>query len=75
MRSIFATFLLALVALGAIGLASYQWKQGNFDAIFGSPAIPVGETLYSNFELDDVKRILIVPGGSCVVQTGFASVW
>lgn len=62
MRSIAATFLLALVAAAALGLAGYQWKQGNFDAIFGSPALRVGEKLYTDFQPEDVARIEIRSG-------------
>lgn len=62
MRSIFATLLLALVSFAVIGLACIQWKLGNFDIIFGRPAVPIGETLYNNFQPDDVARIEIRSG-------------
>ena len=62
MRSITVTFFLALVASATIGLATFQWRQGNFDAIFGKPAIAVGQVLYDDFEPSDVVRIEVRSG-------------
>lgn len=62
MRSITVTFFLTLVAAAAIGLATFQWKQGNFDHIFGSPPVAVGEILYDHFEPNDVARIEVRSG-------------
>ena len=30
-------------------LAGWQWRQGNFDSIFGAPPTPVGQRIYASF--------------------------
>lgn len=59
MRSLGFTFLLAVLAVSLCGIASYQWRQGGFEAVFGRPATPVGETLYQAFDPAEVTRIQV----------------
>ena len=64
MRSIGFTIVLALAALILCGLATWQWKTGNFDTLLGARATPVGSHLYSNFTPDQVKRIELTSGSA-----------
>ncbi|MES2996611.1 MAG: DUF4340 domain-containing protein [Verrucomicrobiota bacterium] len=59
MRSFGFTILLLIVAGLVCALTGWQWHTGNFNAIFGAPATPVGEPLYRDFQPEDVKRIQI----------------
>ncbi len=59
MRSPGLTFVLALVAALFCALAGWQWRQGNFDTLFGALPTPVGERVYSSFTPDKVKFIRI----------------
>ena len=63
MRSLAATFVLALLAALLCALADWQWRQGNFDSIFGAPPTPVGERLYASFTPGEVKHIQISNSG------------
>jgi hypothetical protein len=60
MRSLGSTFVLALIAACLCALAIWQWRQGNFDSIFGAPPTPVGQRLYESFTPNEVKHIRIV---------------
>ncbi|MDX1680171.1 MAG: DUF4340 domain-containing protein [Akkermansiaceae bacterium] len=62
MRSLSVTFLFALFAIASVAVAVLQWKEGNFDRIFGVPPLEVGETLYNDFKPADVARIEIRSG-------------
>lgn len=62
MRSLGFTLLLAVLTATVCGLAAYQWRQGGFEAIFGSPPTPVGERLCREFDRAAVKRIEIRTG-------------
>ena len=64
MRSLFSTFLLALFAAAVCVVAGWQWRQGNFDSIFGAPPTPVGERVYSSFAASEVKPIRITGNGN-----------
>ena len=59
MRSLAATFVLALAAATICGLAVWQWRQGNFNTLFGAPPTPVGQRIYVAFRADEVKHIQI----------------
>jgi len=74
MRSIGFTLLLALLAALVCGVAGWQWKEGNFDSVFGAPPTPVGERIYSTyspvekkfvptFSPSEVKRIQVSQNG------------
>ncbi len=74
MRSIGFTLLLATLAAIVCGVASWQWKEGNFDSVFGAPPTPVGERIYSvyspkenkfvpTFSPSQVKRIQVSQNG------------
>jgi hypothetical protein len=63
MRSLGSTFLLALAAAIVCALAGWQWRQGNFDLLFGAPAVPVGERIYSSFKPEEVRFIHITSNG------------
>lgn len=63
MRSLLATLLLLLAAAVVCGLAAWQWRQGNFDFVFGAPPTAVGERLYTSFPPSDVKHIRITSNG------------
>ena len=62
MRSIAATFVLALAAAAICGVAGWQWSQGNFNSLFGTPPVPVGQRIYSGFKASEVKHIRISDG-------------
>ena len=47
MRSLGFTFILALLAVFVCGLAGWQWREGNFDSVFGAPPTKIGARLYS----------------------------
>lgn len=64
MRSIGATFLLALTAGLICAAGLLQWRYGNFDSIFGRPATPVGQRIYTGFHPDQVKHIRISSNGN-----------
>ncbi len=62
MRSITVTLFLALIASAAVGLATFQWQQGSFEAIFGKPPVPIGQVLYDDFQPEEVMRMEIRSG-------------
>ncbi len=64
MRSLGSTFVLALVAALLCALAGWQWRQGNFDTLFGAQPTPVGQRIYDSFTADKVKFIRISGNGS-----------
>ncbi|MBC8127985.1 MAG: DUF4340 domain-containing protein [Gloeobacteraceae cyanobacterium ES-bin-144] len=59
MRSLASTFALVIFAGLVCAATVWQWRQGNFDAVFGSPPTPVGEAIYSSFKPDQVKHIRV----------------
>ena len=63
MRSFAFTLILVLLAGLACGLAGLQWKEGNFDTVFGSPPVPVGQRIYTAFQPADVKHLQVSQGG------------
>lgn len=63
MRSIGITFILALLAALACGLASWQWAGGNFDSMLGAPPTPLGQGVYSGFAASEVKHIRVSHNG------------
>ncbi len=63
MRSFGFTLILALLAVLVCGLAGWQWKEGNFDTVFGSPPVPVGQRVYTAFMPADVKHIQVSQNG------------
>ncbi len=63
MRSLGLTLVLALAAAAACVLAVWQWRQGNFDTLFGTPPTAVGQRLFDSFTPDEVKHIRISGSG------------
>jgi hypothetical protein len=64
MRSFASTFILALAAALLCMVAGWQWRQGNFDSIFGAPPTPVGQRIYTSFSANQVKHIRISGNGN-----------
>ena len=64
MRSLGITLILALLAVIAGSLASWQWIEGNFYSVLGKPPTPVGERIYSSFSPADVKLIRVAQNGT-----------
>ena len=64
MRSLGFTLILALLAIMAGGMASWQWIEGNFDSVLGAPPTPVGERIYTNFTAPEVKFIRVSQNGT-----------
>lgn len=62
MRSLAATFVLALAAAAICAMAGWQWRQGNFNPVFGTPPVPVGQRIYAGFTPAEVKHIRISDG-------------
>lgn len=62
MRSPALTLVLLLLAAFACVPAVWQWRQGNFDRLFGVPPTAVGAHLYDSFKPDEVKHIRVVSG-------------
>lgn len=56
MRSFGFTLILALLALLVCGVAGWQWKEGNFNSVFGAPPTPVGQRIYASYNIAE-KRI------------------
>lgn len=63
MRSLGFTLILALLAIVACGLAGWQWKEGNFNSVLGTPPVPLGGRIYSSFTPGEVKHIEISRNG------------
>ncbi len=63
MRSLGSTLLLAAITAIVCVVAGLQWREGNFDSIFGRPPTSVGERLYTSFTPDQVKSIRISSNG------------
>lgn len=59
MRSTVPTLLLAFAAAFMTFLAVWQFRQGGFETVFGSPPIAVGQVLYRSFKPETVKHIHI----------------
>lgn len=57
MRSFGFTIILALLAVLACGLASWQWTRGNFDSVFGSPPTEIGARIYSKYSVAEKKMV------------------
>jgi hypothetical protein len=64
MRSLAATFVLAITAAIACAVAGWQLQQGNFDSVFGAPPTPVGSRIYASFKAADVRHIRISSSGT-----------
>ena len=64
MRSLRSTLALALAATLCCVVAGWQWRQGNFDSIFGAPPTPVGQRIYTAFTPNEVKHIQVVGNGA-----------
>lgn len=64
MRSLGFTLILALLAIMAGGIASWQWIEGNFDSVIGAPPTPVGERIYTSFTAPEVKFIRVSQNGT-----------
>jgi hypothetical protein len=64
MRSIGITFVLALLAVLACVLASWQWAGNNFDAVLGAPPTPVGQRIYTHFAPSEVRHIRVNHDGA-----------
>jgi hypothetical protein len=63
MRSLAVTLALTLAATLLGSMAVWQWRQGNFHAVFGVPPTAVGQRLYDSFQPGEVKHIRISGGG------------
>jgi hypothetical protein len=63
MRSFGFTLILALLAVVASAVASWQWIEGNFHSVLGAPATPVGARIYTGFSPPDVKSIRVSQNG------------
>lgn len=63
MRSIAITLILALLAVLACALASWQWAGNNFEAVLGAPPTPVGQRIYTHFAPSDVRCIRVTHKG------------
>ena len=59
MRSTTFTLFLFFVALAVCGLAGWRVAEGNLEALFGVPPVPVGKPLYENFDPAEVAKISI----------------
>lgn len=75
MRSPGLTFLLALLAAALCALSVWQTRTGNFHAIFGKPATPVGQHLYPRLQADDVTRVEIRSRDAKTIFTRTAHGW
>jgi hypothetical protein len=64
MRSLGFTLLLVVTAAIICALAGLQWRNGNFDSIFGAPPTPVGQRIYDSFSPNQVKFIRIAANGT-----------
>ena len=61
----FIPTLLLIVAAAIVGwLASWQWREGSFDALLGAPPIEVGKALYPSFSPAKVKHITVNGSGA-----------
>jgi hypothetical protein len=69
MRSPALTLVLLLLAALACVPAFWQWRQGNFDRLFGVPPTAVGAHLYDSFKPGEVKHIRVTSGS---VSAGFS---
>jgi hypothetical protein len=64
MRSLGSTVLLGFAAAFLCFLAAWQWREGNFDTLLGTPSVAVGQHLYDSFKPDEVKHIRVSGGGA-----------
>lgn len=64
MRRHLPTLLLVAVASIMCALASWQWREGSFDALFGAPPVAVGDALYASFNPAEVKHIKVNSTGA-----------
>jgi hypothetical protein len=67
MRSLGSTVLLGFAAAFLCFLAAWEWRGGNFDTLFGTPPVAVGQRLYDSFAPGGVKHIRISSGGASAV--------
>ena len=63
MRSFAFTLFLALLAAAACGVLGWQMREGNLNAVFGTPPVQPGQRLYSGFEPSQVERITVIAHG------------
>lgn len=75
MRSLAFTCVLAVLAALSAGLSVWQWREGSFDALFGSPPTPVGGMLYDGFRPEAVRHIRIAGNGANAVFSLESSGW
>jgi hypothetical protein len=64
MRSIGTTLLLTGIAAVLCAVAAWQWREGNFDSLFGAQPTAVGQAVYHSFHPGDVKHIRITSDGN-----------
>ena len=61
----FIPTLLLLISAAIVGwLSSWQWREGSFDALFGSPPVAIGEPLYPAFDPSAVRHITVSTRGA-----------
>ena len=75
MRSIRSTLALAFAAALVCTVASWQWRLGNFDSVFGAPPTPVGQRLYDSFTPSQVKYLQVSGNGSTASFSLLANGW
>jgi hypothetical protein len=75
MRSTGLTLFLALAAvlIGAAGF--WQWREGNFDGLFGSPPVAIGQRLFDGVAPEDVRHIRVSVSGVEAVFSRHGSDW
>jgi hypothetical protein len=59
MRRFLPTLVLVTSAAVVGWLATWQWREGSFDALFGAPPVAVGDALYSSFDPSAVRHITV----------------
>jgi Domain of unknown function (DUF4340) len=59
MRSFFHTLLLAILAFIGVFISVVQIGNGNLTKIFGSPAIKIGDPIYSSFKPSEVGSLFL----------------
>lgn len=64
MRRFIPTLLLIAAAALVGWLASWQWREGSFDALLGAPPVEVGKALYPSFPPAKVKHITVNGSGA-----------
>ncbi|GAA5125524.1 DUF4340 domain-containing protein [Luteolibacter yonseiensis] len=57
MRSFGFTLILALLALLVCGVAGWQWKEGNFNSVFGAPPTLPGYRIYASYNAPEKRFV------------------